>query len=293
MTTTTIQSLIDFNGKKFDVCLMNPPYNRSLHLKFLEKVIGVAEKTVSVQPVRWLQDPFFQGKRSTLKQYEKLAKQLNDVDVIDLKDKGKFDMHSYSGLAIYYIDNQDNNKLDYNNFWKNFKDDAAVSIIEKVCYSNKCKYLADVVESNERDGIRVMVAKIAGNRGILPVYKDISYTIDGMVDGKDWTKCKNMGGYQKEEGTGLPNSIKFDTVKEAENFYDSYKNLKFFEVICDLTVQQQHIQIDRLPFLKDYTHKITNEQMYKLFDLTDDEIDYIENYVSNYKKERQYKNEYK
>lgn len=275
----------------FDIALMNPPYDKNLHLKFLKKVIGVAEKTVSVQPVRWLQDPFSQGKRSTLKQYENIAKSLNDVDVVDLEDKKKFDMHSYSGLAIYYIDNQNNNKLDYNNFWKKFKEDEAVSIIEKVCYSNKCKYLADFTENNKRDGIRVMITKIAGNRGVLPVYKDISYTIDGNVGDKDWTKCKNLGGYQKEEGIGLPISIKFDTIDEAENFYNSYKDLKFFEVICNLTVQQQNIQLDRLPFLDDYTHKITNEQMYKLFDLTNDEIDYIENYTSTYKQERRYKND--
>ena len=43
--------------KKFDICLMNPPYDKNLHLKFLEKVINICNKVVSIQPTPWIQDP--------------------------------------------------------------------------------------------------------------------------------------------------------------------------------------------------------------------------------------------
>ena len=180
-------------------------------------------------------------------------------------------------MGIYELSNKETN-FDYKNYWKQNKDKEAVSIIEKVCFGNKTKYISDVCERGKRDGIRVMIGDIGGNRGSLPVYKDIVYTIDGNVGGKDWTECKNMGGYVKPKNSPLPNSIKFNTEKEAENFWHSYKDLKFFKVLCDITIQQQHIQLDRLPFLGDYTDKITNEQIYKLFELSDDEIKYIENY---------------
>ena len=36
---------------------MNPPYDRSMHLKFLEKTIEIADNVVSIQPTRWIVDP--------------------------------------------------------------------------------------------------------------------------------------------------------------------------------------------------------------------------------------------
>ena len=49
-----IQQLLNMNNnnKKFDVVLMNPPYNRSMHLKFLEKTIQIGDNVISIQPVR-------------------------------------------------------------------------------------------------------------------------------------------------------------------------------------------------------------------------------------------------
>ena len=42
--------------KRFDICLMNPPYDRGLHLKFLEKVIECTNTVISIQPAGWLED---------------------------------------------------------------------------------------------------------------------------------------------------------------------------------------------------------------------------------------------
>lgn len=123
-----------------------------------------------------------------------------------------------------------------------------------------------------------MIAAIGGNRGYLPIYKDISYTIDGNVGSKDWTECKNTGGYEKPKGSPIPLSIKFNSEVEATNFYNSYKNLKTLRFICDITLQQQNIQLQVLPFLNSYNHPITDEMLYKLFDFTDEEIKYIEEY---------------
>ena len=273
--------------KKFDIILSNPPYNRNLHLKFLEKYIQLADKVISIQPVRWLQDPFAMDKRSTLKQYENVAKEINNIDVISNNNYSSdklFDIIIYSDLAIYTINNTDSNKIDYINFWKKSRNNIEVSIIEKVCYSDKCEYLSNVIEKNKRDGIRVLIGLFAGNRGNLPVYKDIVYTVDGFVNDKDWTKCKNMGGYEKPENSPLPNSILFNTEKEAENFWKSYKNLKFFKVICDITIQQQNLQESKLPFLNDYTHEITDNEMFDLFKLTDKEIEYIKDFEEKRRK---------
>ena len=113
---------------------------------------------------------------------------------------------------------------------------------------------------------------IGGNRGALPTYKDFIYAIDGKVDGEDWTKKKNFGGYVKKEGTKIPNSIKFESKEEATNFYNSYQNFKPLKGLCKLTIQQQNIQLNRLPFFDSYSKPITEEWFKKHFNLTDEEM---------------------
>ena len=273
-----IQQLLNMNnGKKIDIILMNPPYDKNLHLKFLRKCINFAINIVNISPARWLQDPFAKDKRSTLKQYEDVAQHIASVDILNDKLKGQFDISAYSDLGIYILKDHKTN-FDYKNFWETTRTDDEKSIIQKVCFSHKTKYISEVVEYDKLDGIRVMIGDIGGNRGTLPVYKDIVYTIDGNVGDKDWTECKNMGGYVKPKNSPLPKSIKFDTTSEAENFWKSYRELKFFNVLCNITIQQQHIQLNVLPFLKNYKKEITDNDMFNLFGLTDDEIQFIENY---------------
>ena len=49
------EKILKYNDmKKWDVILANPPYDKTLHEKFLEKFLYIAETTVSVQPLTWL-----------------------------------------------------------------------------------------------------------------------------------------------------------------------------------------------------------------------------------------------
>lgn len=257
------------NGKKFDIVLMNPPYDKNLHLKFIRKILNISDKVINISPIRWLTDPFAKDKRSTLKQYEDVAKHIESVESLK-NNKTLFDIAIYSYLGIYKLSNEETD-FDYNNFWKTQKTNIQTSIIEKICFG-KDKFISNVIEHNTNDGIRVLIGDIGGNRGALPTYKDFIYAIDGKVDGEDWTKKKNFGGYVKKEGTKIPNSIKFESKEEATNFYNSYQHFKPLKGLCKLTIQQQHIQLNRLPFFNDYSKPITEEWFKKHFNLTDDEM---------------------
>lgn len=260
-----------------DILLMNPPYDKNTHLDFLRTAVSVSDKTISVNPLRWLQDPFHADKRSTLKQYEDVASHIEDVE--RFKNNNEFDIDIYSDLGIYLLDKNETN-FDYDNYWKESKNPNIIAIIKKVCYNKNVKHLSDVIEKNKREGIRVLISGIAGWRGNLPIYKNMSYAINGKIGDEDWTeKKKYMGGAQKlDSGSPIPLSIKFNSEEEATNFYNSYKNLKTLRFICDITVQQQHIQLQVLPFLNSYKHPITDKMLYKLFNFTKDEIKYIEEY---------------
>ena len=263
------------NGRRFSIIIQNPPYDKNTHLKFIRKCLEIGDKVINISPLRWLQDPFHSDKRSTLKQFEDVAKHIESIEM--MKNNGQFDIGIYSDLGIYVLDKNETD-FDYENYWKEFKTNEEVSIIDKVCNKQGIKHLSDVVEQQKRDGIRVMIAHIGGNRGTLPIYKDIVYTVDGKVGDKDWTECKNMGGYEKPKGSPLPDSIKFNSVEEAENFYKSYRYTKLLTSLCDITIQQQNIPLNKLPFLDDYTHEITDDELFKLFDLNKEEIEYIKNF---------------
>ena len=256
-------------GNKIDIVLMNPPYDKNLHLKFLRKVLNISCKVINISPIRWLTDPFAQYKRSTLKQYEDVAKHIESAESFK-NNNTLFDIAIFSDLGIYKLSNKET-YFDYNNFWKTQKTNIQISIIEKICFS-KDKFISDVIEHNKNEGIRVLIATIGGCRGALPTYKDFIYAIDGKVDGEDWTKKKNFGCYPKKEGTKMPNSIEFNTKEEAINFYNSYQNFKPLKGLCKLTIQQQNIQLNRLPFFNNYSKPITEEWFKKHFNLTDEEM---------------------
>ena len=71
-----IQQLLDLtdnmnSGKKFDVVLMNPPYDNGLGNRFLEKVFNITHKVVTVQPLSWL---------TSKKQRTSITKQVDKFD---------------------------------------------------------------------------------------------------------------------------------------------------------------------------------------------------------------------
>lgn len=260
--------------------IMNPPYDGAKHLKTLDKTIKAFQDSeiVNLSPIRWLQDPFASDKKSTeFERFNNIRKYIADIEVISAKEANDlFGINLFSDLGIYTIN--DKGGFDTENFWKIFRSDVNINILGKIKNHDSLK---NHIEKNQRSGIRVPLTDIAGNRGNLPIYKDISVLIDGLKDGKDWTKCKNMGGYEKPENSPLPNSVKFDTLEEAQNFYDSFKT-KFFRYICNITVQQQHIQTQVIPFMSSYKNPWTDKMLYEYFGLDENEIKEIEE--CNYQK---------
>ena len=100
--------------KKFDICLMNPPYDRGLHLKFLEKCIEIGEKVVSVQPATFLINTRKDGKAKT--QYIPLKNKLEGhVKSCEINGMNKeFHTGLYVPFTIINIDNtKEYNEIDF------------------------------------------------------------------------------------------------------------------------------------------------------------------------------------
>ena len=89
---------------KFDAIIMNPPYDRNLHLKILEAVIPHADKVVNISPVRWLQDSFapYSTRSDYCKFEDSVSKKIETLDVIPAKDASKLFGASFTmNLGIY------------------------------------------------------------------------------------------------------------------------------------------------------------------------------------------------
>ena len=58
--------------KKFDIVLMNPPYEGELHIKFLIKVLEISNKVINISPIDWmLRTPnYFKNKGQFYKYYD-------------------------------------------------------------------------------------------------------------------------------------------------------------------------------------------------------------------------------
>ena len=260
----------------FDKIIMNPPYNGNLHLKILQEAMKYSDDVVNLSPIRWLQDPLAQYKKnSDWFRFEDIREKIESLDVVSGAEANKlFGIDAFIDLGIYRVTPKVG--IDLTNFWKEVRKPAEVMMIEKLIAMKD--NLLNHIEKQKLDGIRVPLTDIGGNRGYKPVYKEIAYVVDGKKDGKDWTKCKNMGGYEKPEGSALPLSVKFASAAEAQNFYDVFYT-KFGSWLCDITHTQQHLQPSILPWLSDYTHPWTDEDLYEYFGLTNDEISIIENEI--------------
>ena len=261
---------------KFDHIIMNPPYCRNLHLKILNEAINHSDDIVNLSPIRWLQDPLAEYKRnSDFKRFKEIRERIESIEIISASEaRDVFSIEIFSDLGVYRLTNFGG--LNAKEFWKTVRTPAQVMILNKLIHLKDS--IADHTEKNKREGIRVPMTDIGGNRGYRNVYKELAYVIDGQKNGVDWTKCKNMGGYEKPEGGPLPLSIKFNTITEAQNFYDSFFT-RFYTWLCNITKAQQHLNPGLLPWLGDYTHAWTDEDLYKYFNLSDDEIKIIEDEI--------------
>lgn len=94
---------------KFDCIIMNPPYDRNLHLKILAEAITLLKdddsKVVNLSPVRWLQDPLMlQKSKSDYHRFEKsILNHIKQIYVIDKIDAQRLFESTVMGadLGIY------------------------------------------------------------------------------------------------------------------------------------------------------------------------------------------------
>ena len=248
----------------FDKIIMNPPYDKNLHLKILQEAMKHSDDVVNLSPIRWLQDPLAEYKKnSDWEKFADIRKRIETLDVVSAKEAQQFfDSGQYENLGIYHI--TENGGADI--LPKPFISQALFDKVNLPTYQGKYKsFYSERVSENYKNFDKPFV-KVS--------------VLHGNVGAKDWfdiitpEKDLAMSKEQKRGGSGTF-TFNFDTQEEAENFF-SYCNTNFVKA-CNGNVKTNI----RWPgyavhFMPTYKHPWTDEMLYDFFNLTEEEIDIIE-----------------
>jgi len=227
-------------GKKFDICLMNPPYGGTLHLKFLEKVIDISKNVISIQPIIWLF-----GQNDLSKQLDKINTIKENINTYESSIE-KINQQHFGDAAI----GQDTGIIHINKEVKNTKTD--------VTYNDK-KYTTDNIYDIKKYGDDKLLHEL--EKTLKPIYEKDNF-FNHLVFGP---RSKGHLGKKKNEERidfnpnvenfivnmpqmrGHVNSDDFYTACEKQlkpvKYKDYYKGKKtpWSYIVCDNKTYCEHI----------------------------------------------------
>ena len=244
---------------KFDHIIMNPPYCRNLHLKILNEAINHSDDIVNLSPIRWLQDPLAEYKRnSDFKKFKEIRERIESIDVISAHEATDlFGASIWADLGVYHL-NKDGS-FDTHSLLKH------LSFVNKVILKVK----DSIKDHSTREGVcdfstpYIKISGLHGNQGKKDFYEFTSPRLDVAKSKK--TSCRQ-------------HTVNFETEEESINFFNSLQT-KFYKFINVCIKRDMEIPWQYAPWLDDYTHPWTDEDLYKYFELTDDEIAIIEDEI--------------
>ena len=227
------------NMPKFDVAIMNPPYDKNLHLKILEAVIPVASKVVNISPIGYALDwPVFYNLKNTpnfkTKQY--ILKHIASCELLTATHANDmFKIGSFERLAITTYDGEEHDigmKLYLTDKRK------SKSVFEKVILS---------IANGTYDNLaaHIQISTIHGHPGredefdiVTPQYK-------------------------------LVESLRPKNMSESDfiNWHNSC-NTMFMKYCNLLTRQGQNLNPSLLPYMQDYTQQWDDKRFCKYFGIT-------------------------
>ena len=235
---------------KFDVAIMNPPYDGNLHLKILEKVIPVADKIVNISPVRWLQDPLakYKPKKDNLpEKYKNILSALESLTIIPAFDSNNLFNIAWCDLGIYVIDKNCKNPCQ-------IIEHPGVKIVDKIQFNKSCS-LRDVM-CNEK-GIYFCPITHAMRAVNCAHGYTILFTDNGPYAKSGWTK---------DAGNNY-HFINLNSKNEVDNF-KKYVTTKSVRFICKLVaLGGMGGQNNLIPYL-DYTQPWDDKRFCAYFGIT-------------------------
>lgn len=227
---------------------MNPPYEKSLHLKIIAELLPKCETVVNISPCRWLEDPLARYKNnSDYKKFENsVSKKIDELDIIKCDSANELFDIEHSDLAIYKFGN---GGYDYASLSK--MDSISQKIFDK-CKS--CKTMMDIsTEEGYRGKHDGIIGVIGSHRH--PGPKIISDDYNLFITYRE--TCGNKLIFFKNE-TERQNCFKYLTSKLIKHYSSKVR-------------QNQRVPWQFIPVI-DFSRECNDEYLKEYFELTDEEI---------------------
>jgi len=288
---------------KFDYIIQNPPYNKSLHLKFFKKGIKLLSedgKMTIIEPATWLINVRKNGKAKLYDEIKKkLSKHIYKV-VIENYNK-EFEIDNYIPLSVTYIDLK--NEYETIDFWccgehkivNNIYDCNMIGSYDMIwSILNKIKTYGDTMKNHIYKSEKpitdnniefINFADILGQGGCGGHgYKQI----DRNYNESEFQKT-NIGVYHNQfidvfiRRTETKTYQLYGSKQELENWKHFIFNNKiplFTSIV--LVIDQHNTCKDVLCWLTDKQY--SDDEIYKLLNITKEEQDFIDKTLKKYER---------
>ena len=238
------------------IIITNPPYDGSLHLKILDKVIKACPNAeiVNLSPIRWAIDPSAKWKScSGLKDasVNLIKAHTKSIDIITREEMGKyFETGQAAACAIYYVTK-----------------DGGFDFSQ---YENK---IFDKIMAKTGDATILNNLQKNAEKYCIKIPHVYGYISSSVKEAKYITLNKEAS-FSNEVDSERTRWLNFATEEERNNCFD-YFFTNFFKYITFITKTSLNM-VKILPFMPTYAHSWTDEMLYEYFGLTPDEIKEIE-----------------
>jgi hypothetical protein len=281
-----------FKGKKFDLCLSNPPYNDGIDLKILFVLLdnNISKEYVIVHPSTWILD--LKGKKEIyLSLKSKLINNLKYIKLFNGNDIFNIDLFLPCSIThIDYTTTYDTVKVNYFNkifYTKSINDITKYSLDwEDVVkpFFNKIKsftnknvnvwYNATKKINNKSNCCQL--ACIIGNHS-----KDKNILVKNDFYTMTIKNSKANSGI-RDTKLSMP-TFEFNSNIERDNFL-SYLNTDFARFCLSLYKINANLhrgELEIIPWL-DFTQSWDDEKLFKYFDVDKKTQDYIRSFLPDY-----------
>ena len=277
-----------WNRESFDYSVGNPPFNQMIDMKFVRLSYELCDVTCIVHPSTWLLDE--KGKQKAFTETKELIK--DHLDNIELfNGNGVFGISLFVPCVITYIDKKKSKdkikcfdrinklKVEYDDIFQinKYSDlDIYPEIKRKIYdFSKKSNLLSNITKNGK---YFVNIPQIRGdvkNRDKLglpldePMISDSFTTIiSSQFEISENPNQQPFGFSNKIEAINLLGYIKTKFARFCMSIYKNNQN-------------QHRGELYMVPWL-DFTQEWTDEKLYKEFNLTEDEIKFIEKNIPKY-----------
>lgn len=200
-----IDKLLKENNMKFDVCIMNPPYDRGFYVSVISKALTISTNLVSINPAH----QFFDWHnlielKPKIKANANVFKNIVSFELVDSKHGPVFDGASIDNqLCVLHYDKTIEG-IDYRSF----------NLVKTEYLSIFCKTVYKIVK-DELSNLHKEILKFTDKTYKLPVPR-----VHGHVNCKDWTEVTSAD-YIRAVNSKLTNNwhVSFDTEQERKKLF--------------------------------------------------------------------------